>query len=655
MTLVAASRAQTAATLVFMASVLLVASQAPLWSVAVALGCTAWSLGLATGRIPRPRPRKSRRVIFSVVTALMVLAVLISFRTLNGLAAGTALLVVMGALKVLEARSRRDDAIVVGVALFMLLAAALADQSLARLPLYLLLAWAACAAMMLVAHPDGLPVRAALRLSARALGMAAPLAAACFLFFPRFGGHFWALPGGGGATTGLSDEMSPGAIDKLVSEYDPVFRVRFEGTPPPPEQRYWRGPVLNDFDGFTWRRKRQGYVDTPREPLGAALRYRVTLEPTQRRWIFALDTVDGSPRHDIFVTHDRQLYRSEPVTDTLVYEASSHVETIARGPLSPLGRRYETQLPEGRNPRALVLAQELRLAAADDAAYARKVLEWFRDNGLEYTVEPEPTGLDSVDSVLFDTRRGFCGHFASAYATLMRAAGVPARVVTGYLGGEWNPVGGYFIVRQSEAHAWTEIWLDGRGWTRVDPTSVVEPERLTRGLYDVMDSIAPVGAAFRQNAWLARLAQYWDGANTWWRDQVLQFNLRSQMNLLNALGIESPDWRHLGWLFAGGLLLWLSWVALTLQRSVVREKPDRIARAWLKALRKLEKVSSPRAPAEGAMTYAHRISAEHPHLAARVTAIATRYTRLRYGPDSSNEDIATFENDVRELRSPTTR
>lgn len=645
------ARARLMVILVFVAALLIVSRDAPYWTSSIAVACAAWRFLITSGTIPAPRPRKGSRFLFGAVTALMVGGVLLSFRTLNGLAAGTALLLVMGALKLVESRSRRDDGIVIGVSLFMLLAAALADQSLSRLPLYLLTIWGACAAMMQVAHPGpGLPVRTALRLSARALLMAAPLAAACFVFFPRFSSQFWALPGGGSASTGLSDQMSPGAIDRLVAEYEPAFRVRFEGDPPPPQFRYWRGPVLNSFDGFTWRREWRLYRDAPREMLGEAVRYRVTLEPTQRNWIFALDTVDRSPAPNMAMAQDRQLSRNEAVTEVLSYEASSHLRTRANGPLSPQGRRFETQLPATRNPRALALARDLRARAPDDAAYARLVLDWFRDNGLRYTLQPEATSVESVDSVLFDTKQGFCGHFASAYATMMRAVGIPARVVTGYLGGEWNPVGSYLIVRQSDAHAWTEIWLDGPGWTRVDPTVVVQPERLTRGAYELMgEASTPVGISLLQNTWVARFAQYWDGANTWWRERVVEFDLRSQLNLLARLGIDSPSWRHLGWAFGGALLAWLIWVTASLRRSVAREKPDRIARAWLKATRKLEKIATPRAPDEGALTYARRISAQHPHLSAGITAVAMRYVKLRFGPEAANEEIVELEREVSRL------
>ena len=645
------SRAQVAATLVFIGAILLVGTQTPVWTLAIALACAGWRLLIATGRLPAPKLRKGMRFLFGAVTALLVGGVLLSFRTLNGLAAGTALLTLMGALKLLESRARRDDAIVIGVSLFLLLAASLGNQTLLRLPLYLLLLWGACAAMMLVAYSgSGLPVRASLRLSARALLMAAPLAAACFVFFPRFGGQFWALARGGEATTGLSDEMSPGAIDKLVADYEPAFRVRFEGTPPPAEARYWRGPVLNSFDGFTWRRASRGYVATPIDFVGEPLRYRVTLEPTSRNWIFTLDTVVDRPQRNMFMSHDRQITRAEPVYETISYDAVSHLQTRARAPLSTLGRRYETELPANRNPRSLALAKELRASVATDGEYARLVLDWFARNGLEYTLQPEPTGLDSVDSVLFDTKLGFCGHFASAYATLMRAAGVPARVVTGYLGGEWNPIGRYFIVRQSEAHAWTEIWLEDRGWTRIDPTAVVAPERLRSNLYDVLsDASMPVEVTLRRYAWFSQMARVWDGANQWWRDRVLDFNLRSQLNFLRNLGFESPDWRHLGWGFAGALLLWLLWVALTLRRSVARAKPDRIGRAWLSAARKLAKVAQPRAAHEGALDYAARVAAEYPPMARQVRELAERYIALRFGPPPSAADVAALEREVRRL------
>jgi protein-glutamine gamma-glutamyltransferase len=647
------ARPQIAAASVFLGAVALVAVYAPPWTVAIAAACAVWRILVASGRLSPPRPRKGMRFVFGAVTALLVGGVLLSFRTLNGLAAGTALLVLMGALKLLESRVRRDDGIVIGVSLFLLLAAALAGQSLARIPLYLLLIWGACAAIVMVAHPGaGLSVRGALQLSARALAMAVPLAVACFLFFPRFGTQFWALPGGGGAETGLSDEMSPGAIDKLVADYEPAFRVRFEGPPPPPEERYWRGPVLNSFDGFTWRRDRRVYYRHDElQRIGDAVRYRITLEPTGRHWLFALDTVDASPQRGVVLSHDRQLTRNEPVTDVLAYDASSHLRTLPREPLSTRARALETALPEGPNPRARALALQLRAGAADDGHFTRMVLEWFKSQGLEYTFEPDPTSLDSVDSVLFDTRRGFCGHFASAYASLMRAAGIPARVVTGYLGGEWNPVGGYFVVRQSDAHAWTEVWLEDRGWTRIDPTAVVEPDRLRVGVYEVMTSeSAPVGVAVWRSPWLAAVSQYWDGANQWWRERVLDFNLRAQLGFLRDLGFESPDWLQLGWIFASVLLLWLVWVTLTLRRSVPRVKPDRIARAWLRATRKLERIAPAREPSEGALTYAHRIAGLHPALAGPVISIAERYTALRFGPGPPMPgDVVALEREVRRL------
>ncbi len=650
----AAARPSNAAALLFTASLLLTLGHAPLWCLAIGMVAVLWRIGVASGRLARPRRIVGLRFLLGAITAVLVVAVALSFRTLNGLAAGTALLVVMGALKLFESHSKRDDAIVIGVALFLLLAAALAAQSLWRLPLYLLSVWGAAAAIALVAHGDSLfTTRAAFRIAARAVAMSIPLALLCFLFFPRVAGQFWALQRNEVAATGLSDEMTPGNIDKLAMDYEPAFRVRFEGPRPPQPALYWRGPVLNSFDGLTWRRARSGgalYVAAPLIPLGEAVRYRVTLEPTNRYWLFALDTVDESPRRDFYLSHDRQLTSANPITSVTSYDAVSHLATRSDAALSTLGRRYETRLPLEPNPRARALALDIRARTRGDADFARAVLEWFRTNGLEYTLEPGVTSVDSVDTTLFDSKRGFCGHFASAYAMMMRAAGVPARVVTGYLGGEWNPVGGYLIVRQSEAHAWTEVWFDGQGWTRVDPTAVVAPERLQRGVYDLMSDSLPASSVFlHNNAWLTQIAHLWDGANQWWQDNVVEFNLRSQFNLLQKLGIDSPQWQHLGWAFALGLVAWIAWVALSLRRSLARGKLDRIARAWLRATRKLASVAAPRAADEGPYDFAQRIALARPDLAANVEALAARYARLRFGPAANQEDIARFEREVRQL------
>ena len=648
----AAARSASAASLVFAASVLLVAPFAPAWCVLIALAAAGWRILVALGYLAPLKRFTGMRFILGAITAALVITVAVRFRTLNGLAAGTALLLVMGALKLLESRARRDDGIVTGVALFMLLASALAAQSLVRIPFYLLTVWGACAAIALIADSSGaLGPRAALRLSARALAMSLPLAAACFLFFPRLEGRFWALPRGDQAITGLSDEMSPGGISRIAADYEPAFRVKFEGPRPPQASLYWRGPVLNDFDGFTWRRDRLKYYPAvPVEMLGEPLRYRITLEPSNQRWLFALDSVDRVSLPDVrMARHDRQLSMNDPITSVLTYDATSYLTTRSQGSLSSHGRRFETTLPLDRNPRARALALDLRARTQSDAEFARAALDWFRDNGLEYTVEPGVTTLDSVDTTLFDSKRGFCGHFASAYATMMRAAGVPARIVTGYLGGEWNPFGKYFIVHQADAHAWTEVWLEGSGWTRIDPTAVVAPERLTRGLSELLSDSMPITTVFMRSEWVNRLWHVWDGASHWWQERVVNFNLRAQLELLRNLGIDSPSWRHMGWAFTAGLLVWIAWVTLTLRRSVARARPDRLGRAWIRATRKLARVAPARAPAEGPMEFARRVGLHRPDLAERIEALASRYARLRFGRDANPEDVAGFERDVRNL------
>ncbi|MBX3695137.1 MAG: DUF3488 domain-containing transglutaminase family protein [Steroidobacteraceae bacterium] len=636
----------------FAGAVLLHVDRLPAWISLFALGAIALRLRLALrgARMPNVWLR-------AAVALLLTVGVFAGFRTLNGLAAGTALLVAMGSLKLLETRARRDDYVMLGVAFFLLLAACLDRQGLTRVPLYLAQLTVNCAALAVIAAPGPLAgVMAPLRLAGRALLFALPLAVLLFLFFPRLPGAFWALPNASGAVTGLSEEMSPGQIDALTDSDTPAFRVEFDGAIPPPNERYWRGPVLSEFDGTTWRRERGHYYPEPAVGFdGPTYTYRVTLEPHGHNWWFALESVLAAPNRRVLLTMDRRLVAMEPVNEVVAYTASSRPRTHTGEPLSVLGRRYALALPAGQNPRTLALAARMRAAAPDAAAYARAALELFAREGFEYTLTPPKLAANAVDDFLFNTRRGFCGHYASAYATLMRAGGVPARVVTGYLGGEWNPIGRYFLVKQSDAHAWVEIWLDGQGWTRIDPTGVVAPERLQRGLYDLMPGAASFATRMaRETAWVGDLVQAWDAINTAWRQRVIEFGQASQFALLERLGFESPAWEQLGLLLGASLVGWLAWMGWRSRRWLRGARPDALARAWLTLGGKYARAGLARRPAEAPLAYAGRIAAARPDLAGGALALAREYVGLRYGPasDPREHELAArrFIRRVRGLR-----
>ncbi len=448
--------------------------------------------------------------------------------------------------------------------------------------------------------------------------------------------------------------MSPGSITELTASYEIAFRARFEGAAPPPAMRYWRGPVLHNFDGDTWRRLYGTPYGRPTlEYLGKPYRYQVILEPSSQRWWFALDTLQQQPRGDAVLTDDNELMSRQPVRDTTVYTGVSYTSVKSTSPLPEVSRRRDTA-PPPRNPRSREFARELRARSGSDGAYVAAVLEFLRTGGFKYTLTPPPLGRNSVDDFLFSTRLGFCGHFASAFVALMRAAGVPAHVVTGYLGGDWNPIGGYFVVRQSDAHAWAEVWLEGRGWTRVDPTAVVEPGRLDRGILDLLPDAGSAQARLvRRSTWLMSFVQRWDAANAWWTEHVVKFDFRSQIGILQSFGLESPDIRDLGWAFAAGLLLWMAWIAWQHGRSPGERPQDRLARAYARLCRKLAKAGLDRAPHQGPLAYADTLSLRRPDLAASLRPLLEQYARLRFGPmsaDPDEVDISTFERSIRHLK-----
>lgn len=659
--------------------ILLHIDRAPLWVWVSAVALIVWRVAAASVRTIRLPGKISR----ALIAFAFVGAVFMGFHTLNGLIAGTWLLLLMCTVKLLETHARRDQYIVVGGALFLLLAACLERQTLLRTPLYVLETWLCCATFAIIAYsPDtsggrgaaGPPAktrlggsgsgamdsavsfdpRAAFLLAGRALLYSLPLAVILFLVFPRLPGAFWALPRTQDAETGLSDKMSPGSISQLTSSYDIAFRAKFQGAPPSPPERYWRGPVLHKFDGYTWSREfDDAYRAQPLRYLGPAYRYRISLEPSQQRWWLTLDTATGAPDGRVAFTYDYDLIATDPVTSLTTYDAVSHTQTRPTWPLSPLARHNETELPAGRNTRSIQLAREMRERAGSDRAFIGAVLEYLRTGGFVYSLTPPLLDYNSVDDFIFNTRSGFCGHYASAFVTLMRAADVPARVVTGYLGGEWNPIGEYFIIRQSDAHSWAEVWLEGRGWTRVDPTVVVEPERLTRGMLDLLPGAGSTETRLvRASPTLVELLQRWDALNTWWNDHVLKFDYRSQLGLLSRLGFRSPNAAMLGWAFVTVLLVWLGWIAWHFGRGSQQRRPDRLARAYARLCRKLARVGMPRPPYLGPLAYADAVGERRPDLGAGVRSLLTRYADLRYGAprgESRADDVASFERDVARL------
>jgi transglutaminase-like putative cysteine protease len=632
----------------FLGAVLLNAHHTALWCLPLALGAAAWRT-----RAMRSPLRLRTRSLRIGAALLLTVAVLIGFHTLNGIEAGSSLLVAMATLKLTETVRRRDWLIVLGAALFLLLAACLDAQALWRLPLYAAELWLLCTALYaLGAGAEAPPLARSLRRAALSLTVALPFALLLFLFVPRLPGSFWVLPQDHRAFTGLGDDMSPGSISQLTESGEPALRVRFDGPLPPPAERYWRGPVLHVFDGYTWRRRHEEVGRAPSlQYQGQSYRYEITLEPNEHNVLIALELPQGLPDTlpNAISTFDYQLIAPSALTRTVSYRLQSYPQHSSPDALSAAARTLDLQLPPNRNPRSVELARSLRSRAGSDAAFIGAVLDYLRRGGFSYTLEPPLLNLDSVDDLLFRTREGFCGHYASAFVMLMRAGGVPARVVTGYLGGSWNRYGGYLYITQSDAHAWAEVWLEPRGWVRVDPTAVVAPGRLNEGLDELLPETGGSGRRFLAFPWIANAVQAWQGLNAWWQDQFIGFNFTKQLSLLDRLGFKNHDLRAFALLLAAGAGVWLTLIAWGLRPRSRPTAEDGLSRSWCALERKLRGAAERRAPHEPAMAYAERVGRAHPELSATLTALARRYARLRYGASPSAAELEQFRRAVQRL------
>lgn len=594
-------------------------NELPLWCSALATAVLLWRGRLAV--LARPLPGKYWLLLLLTLT---ISATWISHRSLLGRDAGVTMLVVLLTLKTLELRARRDAFVVFFLGFFCMLSNFFYSQSLLT-AFSMLVGLLGLLTMLVNAHmPVGRPPLAQAAKTAGWMALlGTPIMLVLFMLFPRLA-PLWGVPGDAmTGRSGLSSSMQVGTIAKLALDESVALRIKFEGAPPRKQDMYFRGPVLSSFDGIEWRPARLNTaarygVTADLAVSGEPLNYEVTLEPTNRPWLFVMEAAVQNPAlpagYQSAMQPDLQWLANRPFTDLVRYKAQSY-PAFQHGPLQSVpGLQEFRDLPSGFNPRTLALASEIRgdprLRGADTARLVEVVLERLRTGGYTYTLEPGVYGQHTADEFWFDRKQGFCEHIASAFVILMRAMDVPARIVTGYQGGELNSVDGFWVVRQSSAHAWAEVWQSGRGWIRVDPTSVVAPARI--GEFERL--VVPQGAVARalgsfSPTFMTQLRLFWEAANNNWNQWVLNYTQGRQLDLLKNLGFESPSWEDLSYvliaIIVAAALLGAGWTLWD------RAQHDPWVRLLARARKRLDKAGIPSTPATSPRQLAQEVLARY--------------------------------------------
>ncbi|MES2901101.1 MAG: DUF3488 and transglutaminase-like domain-containing protein [Pseudomonadota bacterium] len=627
-------------TLLLLGSALLVlaphAAHLPFWVSAL---CTVTLVWRATVTFRGTRMPPSLLLVPMAFAAMG--GIYLTFSTVLGREAGVAMLVMLVAFKMLEMRARRDLFVVIFLCYFLLLTNFFYSQSIGT-------------ALMMVASVLGLltaqisfqftgavpPLRTRIGMGLKILALAAPLALALFVFFPRIQGPLWGLPGDArSGSSGMSKSMSPGNISRLALSDEVAFRAKFDSFVPRPYQLYWRGLVLADFDGRTWTQAvRTSGERRPRLPVtlvDPGVSYAVTLEPHNERWVYALDLPAGAPEVSgnlSGISSEAEILTLNPISQRLRYSARSHLNYQLQQDELPDRERW-VALPQGFNPRAMQEGLDLQ-RTSDPAQRVAALLRRFARGGFTYTLEPPALGVNSVDEFMYQTKRGFCEHYSSAFVFMMRAADVPARVVVGYQGGQMNPVDGYMTVRQLDAHAWAEVWIAQRGWVRVDPTAAVAPDRIqqqsTRAAPPQSFGMQTLGSLIKldENSWLAQLRFRISAINNSWNQWVLNYTPERQQGFLETLKSMFVNWRTAG---AVVLLAVLLAVARVLH---LRSEKDPVDALYSALCLQLGRLGIVRASDEGPSALAARVGAFDmaPERQAAIVRFLQLYSLHKYGP-----------------------
>lgn len=626
----------------------------PIWISAVALSCVVWRLLIHSGRLDYPS-----RLVRVVVVLFTLIVSFSQIRNIGiGLDSAASLLALGFVFKLIEMRKKRDIYVVISLCFVMSMVAFLYSQS-ALTTLYVALVITVIMGAMVAMNRASSVAdnRGTAKLAVKIAAQALPLTIVLFIVFPRIA-PLWAVPMQTGVnSTGVTDEMSPGDISQLGRSAELAFRVQFEdGAEPAHEQLYWRGLVLDHFDGITWRRTRNSssysvaasladfrisYDDRIRTQ-GEPLSYNVILEPTQQPWLFGLHLAEDI-NDEFFSGRNFELFNNGRITQRLSYDLRSYLQNQTDILLLGSSRNRSLDLPDEGNERSREFARELRASVATDRQYANTVLGHFRQNEYFYTLNAPLLGEDRIDEFLFDTMAGFCEHYASSFTYLMRAAGIPARVVVGYHGAEANPYENYLMVYQYNAHAWSEVWFEGEGWVRFDPTGAVSPTRIEQGVQEAlrddpafMEDDLFSAARFGGIGWLNAMRLRLDAIEYEWNQLVVNYDEDVQFELFERLFGEVTEQKVVVLMgtLAMIVIIAVGFTVISFEPRIQRTPINRFYRAVCKELAKVNLV---RRPGEGPFAFRDRVCTERPELTEAMTELTERYVQLSYCEKSVSE------------------
>jgi protein-glutamine gamma-glutamyltransferase len=600
----------------------------PWWVTVVCVSAGAWRWWIA---------RRGLRAPAWWVMAALAIAVTagayLEYRRLFGREVGVTLLVVMLCLKVLEMKMKRDAMLVVFLGFFLAMTNFLYSQTIFMGAYMLICVWVFVATLIGFNRINTeATIRERVVPSAWLLLQSVPMMFVLFFLFPRISGPLWTMPQENRAISGLGDNMSPGDISKLSLSDEVAFRVDFENAVPENQDLYWRGPVLGKQVGKSWQPLQVAETSKLNyEPQGPVTKYRVTLQPHNKPWLFALDLPNIAPPDSLFLA-DFQMRARMAVTSLMAYDMESHLRYRAGTALRPRERDAYLRYDDSLNPRTIAYGKKLSRDYSDPKLLVDSLFKLYNAQ-FTYTLEPPLLGDNPMDEFLFETKQGFCEHYSSSFVLVLRAAGIPARVVTGYQGGEVNPITRQLVVRQADAHAWSEVWFDDLGWLRVDPTSAVSPLRINQGMNAALGPQGMFNTLMDADklGLLKQMRFSWDAVNSQWNKWVVGFNSDKQRSMFENFGMPNVDWAvMLRWLIVG-VITTSSLIGLFLLLRIYRVRKDPVVAAYDRLCAKLAKAGITRAPNEGPIDFLQRVKTTHPELGKKVQPLIETYIAIRYG------------------------